>query len=1067
MFGNKNCIDKNIQKKLKLEEVQPTDDSTYKSYLVSYDGDIINNIDIPKDKFIKDIQLGYSNASLNDDGTINIGDGSNKDQICFSISSDTGYNLKLIQLPHGNVTSEDLNEKLKTKADLVDGKVPNNQLNIDAALNIKSNNLVANSTIANKFNEITTSLNGKIDKSKIVNNFSDKTDEVNSAGFIKDNVVPLFYLKELNNDTVKVLMDKISSLNETLEKNQILFCQFDKIYYEDENIYLDSSDYIFYATCSTYSFLTLTTLHNTDSGLKFRIYMSNSDDYVGYSVTQTNDFPVNDFVSSILDANTLSDHIKSYDYEVSGIPELMHFNYIKDSNDNYYYIEDHRVFGLFTRQSPFYLYDFNSNTKYKCSYKTDRNKNVTSLTVEPSEIIVFKDDISNLTAKLNTKMTVYNGGVYQEDSGSKLALVNELKNTVTFDEDGVGVCTINFNNSIFGGSKIDNANLVAKVYNVTADNLIEIKGTVTGKYTISGQPKGTESGDTIGTDDISYIKHYDFDLKWNTSTDKEILYICKELNVQADLLDTLSYGVRWNSNKSSSPVCQRIGNLQMHRELPIQNGMKGCIVKYSADKKPEIQYYLNENDWRFRKDPIILKNVDLTSNEDESTEYLINDVFKTLQYKNQYIKVIIDDVKSIYKIIDIDTETGKATIVSESEISTQAPPIGGSRDIELGSCLNGYDGEVMVEVPEFYIRSWEKENGDKEVRISQCKIDDTWEKQPHCLISPYHVTLLREVPENMGYLSTLPASTAISVCNTETYCRGGNNDTAYDKYLITNQINDIDEFRTNLGKPVTYIKRSVMRTYCRKRKDKEIMSYNQYKRILYWLYVIEYANFNCQSSYNSKLDSNGFKQGGLGNGVTTVNGTYWNYYNGYNPLTPNGYTNEFGNGTNVKAMTIVMPTTSGGDPASSTTQYVPRWHGIENPFGDIWNNVDGIIINSSSIVENGKNYSEVYATDDPTLYSDSDYKSMKRVGIELNEGGYVKEWDLGNTAEIIPRLNGGNTAQYKCDYHWTGASTGLRTLFLGGTANDGGGAGLGYFGSKVDVGYAFATLGFRSSCVIA
>lgn len=1061
MFGNKNCIDKNIQKKLKLEEVQPTDDSTYKSYWVSYDGDIINNIDIPKDKFIKDIQLGYSNASLNDDGTINIGDGSNKDQICFSISSDTGYNLKLIQLPHGNVTSEDLNEKLKTKADLVDGKVPNNQLNIDAALNIKSNNLVANSTIANKFNEITTSLNGKIDKSKIVNNFSDKTDEVNSAGFIKDNVVPLFYLKELNNDTVKVLMDKISSLNETLEKNQILFCQFDKIYYENKNIYLDSSDYIFYATCSTYSFLTLTTLHNTDSGLKFRIYISNSDDYAGYSVTQTNDFPVNDFASGTLDANTLSDHIKSYDYEVSSIPELMHFNYIKDSNDNYYYIEDHWVFGLFICQSPFYLYDFNLNTKYKCSYKTDRNKNVTSLTVEPSEIIVFKDDISNLTAKLNTKMTVYNGGVYQEDSGSKLALVNELKNTVTFDEDGVGVCTINFNNSIFGGSKIDNANLVAKVYNVTADNLIEIKGTVTGKYTISGQPKGTVSGDTIGTDDISYIKHYDFDLKWNTSTNKEILYICKELNVQADLLDTLSYGVRWNSNKSSSPVCQRIGNLQMHRELPIQNGMKGCIVKYSADKKPEIQYYLDENDWRFRKDPIILKNVNLTSNEDESTEYLINDVFKTLQYKNQYIKVIIDDVKSIYKITDIDTETGKATIASESEISTQALPIGGSRDIELGSCLNGYDGEVMVEVPEFYIRSWEKENGDKEVRISQYKIDDTWEKQPHCLISPYCVTLLREVPENMGYLSTLPASTAISVCNTETYCRGGNNDTAYDKYLKT------DSFRTSLGKPATNITRATMRANCRKSKDKEIMSYNQYKRILYWLYVIEYANFNCQLTYNSKLDSNGFKQGGLGNGVTTVNEPYWNYYNGYNPLTPNGYTNEFGNGTNIKAMTIVMPTTRGGDPASSTTQYVPRWHGIENPFGDIWNNVDGIIINSSSIVENGKNYSEVYATDDPTLYSDSDYKSMKRVGIELNERGYVKEWDLDNTAEIIPRLNGGNTTQYKCDCHWANVSTGLRTLLLGGGALDGGYAGLGYFFSRDGVGAAFASFGFRSSCVVA
>lgn len=92
---------------------------------------------------------------------------------------------------------------------------------------------------------------------------------------------------------------------------------------------------------------------------------------------------------------------------------------------------------------------------------------------------------------------------------------------------------------------------------------------------------------------------------------------------------------------------------------------------------------------------------------------------------------------------------------------------------------------------------------------------------------------------------------------------------------------------------------------------------------------------------------------------------------------------------------------------------------------------------------------------------------MRVVGIELNEDGYVKEWDLGNTAEIIPRLNGGNTTQYKCDYHWTNGATGLRTLFLGGGANFGGNAGFGDFYSKYGVGNADANFGFRSSCVVA
>lgn len=541
-------------------------------------------------------------------------------------------------------------------------------------------------------------------------------------------------------------------------------------------------------------------------------------------------------------------------------------------------------------------------------------------------------------------------------------------------------------------------------------------------------------------------------------------------SIKDTVLDNISYGVSWKPNVAD-PVLTRVGNMNYHKTLPIQNNMKGCIAQMKNGAK--IMYFLNPTDWRWREDTsaFILQAQEL--NVTDNTYTITNDIFSTLQYENQWLRIIVNKGSLLNrytacKIISIDTSTKTATIIPE-DISGNIPIntlaihdntlVAGTYDVELGAVLNGYDGEVMVLVPEFWIKSWDTDTR-REVRISPSKIDDTWEHQPKLLVAAYHDTVLNTIPENMGYLSTLEANSALSVMNTNSYCRGGNNSSTYDAYITS------DRFRSMLGKPITNIPRATMRSYCRK-SGKEILSYLQYKRVLYWLYFIEYANFNCQARFNSELTSEGFKQGGLGNGVTTVNSGYWDFYNDNNPLTPNGYTNEFGNGTNIKAMTIVMPTVSGGEPTSSTTQYVPRWHGIENPFGDIWNNVDGIIISSSSIVENGKGYSEVYATEDPLLYSDSDYSKMRVVGIELNEGGYIKEWDLGNTAEIIPRLNGGNTTQYKCDYHWINPAKGLRTLFLGGTASGGGDDGLGYFRSDNDVDYAYAYFGFRSSCVVA
>lgn len=511
------------------------------------------------------------------------------------------------------------------------------------------------------------------------------------------------------------------------------------------------------------------------------------------------------------------------------------------------------------------------------------------------------------------------------------------------------------------------------------------------------------------------------------------------------LMDLMSYGIHWKKNVAD-PQVTRVGNLSLHKSLPIQSEMKGCIAQLKGGKHI-IKYYLDAQDWRWREAQNarshVLKSQTLVVTEGVYT--MTNNVFGTLQYEKQWVK--INDVAC--QVTSIDTATKTATLVPESPLSAT------NYDVQLGAVLNGYDGEVMVEVMDFYIRSWD-EGLDSEVRISTFPIDSSWQHQPKTLVAFTHDTLLRSVPENMGYLSTLETGAAISVVNTHDYCRGGGNRSGYDQYL------DTEPCRSDLGKPCSGMSRSAFRTAARK-SGKENLCYKEYKNILYWLYVIEYANFNSQATYIPELTSEGYHQGGLGPGVTTIGG-YWPHYNGYYAITPMGYTNDLGNNTGVKDMTIFTPASSGAEPSVHITFGVPRWRGIENPFGDIWHNLDGVLINSAAFTEDSYLYNEVYATDDPDLYNDSDYSQMTLVGIEICQNGYIKEWNIGTTAELIPGLNGGSPTTYKCDYHYTSQSTGLRSLFLGGYASYGSHAGLGCFFSYNGVGDAGAFIGFRSSC---
>lgn len=397
----------------------------------------------------------------------------------------------------------------------------------------------------------------------------------------------------------------------------------------------------------------------------------------------------------------------------------------------------------------------------------------------------------------------------------------------------------------------------------------------------------------------------------------------------------------------------------------------------------------------------------------------------------------------LHKSLPIQSQY-KGCVANGAEINYYLNPNDWSQKAdETPSVLDGTDGTVRVHIPKFYGKSG-VEGTKRWVRMSTIKMDNTWIEIPEMLVDAYRSTVDTTV-------SATPK--AVSVVNTTAQFRGGGNRTANDTYL------DTDAFRSDLGKPRTNISRANMRTYATN-AGSEMLCYEYYKWIFYWAWVVEYATLNSQKAYTADLTAEGYHQGGLGDGVTTWNGD-WNTYNGYYPLTPCGYCNDIGNFTGVKDLVIPETVINESTTVASKTFKVPRWRGFDNPFGDIWTNLDGIILERTA----ANQPSSVYTTTDPTAFGDDNTAKGKMTvaGTEIASDGWIKDYDLGETGEIIPSVVGGSATTYMCDYHYCNASsTALRTLIVGGRAFNGGSAGLGCFSSINGVGSALATVGFRT-----
>lgn len=236
-------------------------------------------------------------------------------------------------------------------------------------------------------------------------------------------------------------------------------------------------------------------------------------------------------------------------------------------------------------------------------------------------------------------------------------------------------------------------------------------------------------------------------------------------------------------------------------------------------------------------------------------------------------------------------------------------------------------------------------------------------------------------------------------------------------------------------------------------------------RDLTWLFVVEYATLNSQKAFNANLTAEGYHQGGLGEGVTTgsvkINGAdTWSFV-------PCGTTNSLGNGTGIIEYTHTNTNAEGASTGTKVVN-VPRYRGIENPFGHVWKNVIDVVVagtdNSVYICKDYTKFGTFEGGTNPTA------EQLIAAGYELQDfkestitGQYVKKLVNNNQADLFPTVvgNGASATTYYCDYHWTSATATPRTLLIGGHSDLGSYAGLFSLHSSAGLDSSTAGVGTR------
>ena len=395
------------------------------------------------------------------------------------------------------------------------------------------------------------------------------------------------------------------------------------------------------------------------------------------------------------------------------------------------------------------------------------------------------------------------------------------------------------------------------------------------------------------------------------------------------------YGVEWDDNVSN-PDCTRIGNMALHRTLPVQSRMRGCLLNDDG----VVVEYLPEDNW-------------------------------------------------------------------------------------TSSVRDGSKGQVMVEIPRHW-RRFETEGTKHRVLISPIAVDG-YHEVPKMYVGAYEAAVQRST------------SKLCSVANWDTDYRGGDGSAAYDN----------NEWSSR-QRPATSLSLTKFRQYARNRNQAttewNCYTYECHKAIT-WLFVVEYATRNSQKAYNAQPTAEGYKQGGLGDGITNIREDQWSSFNGYRPIVSCAASDSLGNKTG--NISYWLPSALGG-----STVYIPRYRGIENPFGHIWKWVEGILCFPNS---DGTQL-DVYMYSDPSAFNDSSQTGGTKVGTIPTSLNYIKAMHDG---EIMPSVLGASSSTSWCDYYYSTTGNHTRGVQFGGYALTGAGAGLVSPASHHSPSYATTDLGSR------
>lgn len=328
---------------------------------------------------------------------------------------------------------------------------------------------------------------------------------------------------------------------------------------------------------------------------------------------------------------------------------------------------------------------------------------------------------------------------------------------------------------------------------------------------------------------------------------------------------------------------------------------------------------------------------------------------------------------------------------------------------------------------------------------------------------PEHYRLLIATPDNTVEIRmseyNLPGYTKVEKKYIGAYEGSVNLDSSSHNNLLRTQVRNTAPIVSKTRTEFQTMARNNNRT-----NNWNIYTYDAH-RDLTWLFVVEYATLNSRKAFNANLTAEGYHQGGLGEGVTTgsvkINGAdTWSFV-------PCGTTNSLGNGTGIIEYTHTNTNAEGASTGTKVVN-VPRYRGIENPFGHVWKNVIDVVVagtdNSVYICKDYTKFGTFEGGTNPTA------EQLIAAGYELQDfkestitGQYVKKLANNNQADLFPTVvgNGASATTYYCDYHWTSATAAPRTLLIGGCSGAGSLAGLFYLHSHNGLGLSSASVGTR------